>query len=407
MDGRTDGVSPYAPGTPSLLRALNERTILELLRREGAMSRADMARTSGLSKPTVSQALAGLEAAGLVHTAGRTEGRKGPGAALYELNPRSGLVVGLDVGRNWVRGALADITGGILARRKQRTARSGALLVEQIGSLARGLADDVAVDWDDVTQVAVGHPGVLDVSRGRLSLAPNLPGRGRRDLLEAVRGQLGEDVAFENDVNLAALGELTHGAARGVGNFVFLWVGTGVGLGIVIDGRLYRGAAGAAGEIGYMPIGLADPHDRANRRRGALEEAASAAGIVRTARELGLQRPVSPKSIFAAARAGDELARRVVAAEAGRIALAIAAVTPVLDPELVVLGGGIAGGGGDLLVDLAGRELEQLSPFRPRIEVSELGEDAVLQGAVSIALATAQDRVFNRNRDQERREIVV
>src|SRR5581483_6160577 len=127
-----------------------------------------------------------------------------------------------------------------------------------------------------------------------------------------------------------------------VSNFAYLWVGTGVGLGLVLNGELYRGAGGAAGEIGYLPIGLGDPHDRANRRRGMLEETAGAAGVVRTARELGMRPPLNPKRIFAAARRGDRVAARVVEIEASRIALAIAAVAPVVDPELVILGGGIA-----------------------------------------------------------------
>ena len=395
------------PGTPSLLRAINERTVLELIRVEGALSRAQVARQSGLSKPTVSQALAGLEESGLVREVGRSTGRKGPGALLYELNPRSGLVVGLDVGRNWVRGAIADIAGHVVCRRQERTARTAAALVEQVAGLGRLLAGDADLKWRAVTHTTVGIPGALDPVLGTVELAPNLPRWTSRGLLEAIRHQLGDAVSFENDVNLAALGEQSAGCAVGVQNFVFLSVGTGVGLGIVIEGRLYRGARGAAGEIGYMPLGAGDPHDRATRRRGALEEATSASGVVSLARELGMPPPLTPKRVFDAARRNDPLAARVVQAEANRIAMAIAAVAPVLDPELVILGGGIGGGGGDLLVDRTLAELTDLSPFRPRIEVSVLGDEVVLQGALSTALAVAREQVFNRSPDQERREIMV
>jgi predicted NBD/HSP70 family sugar kinase len=366
-----------------------------------------VARRSGLSKPTVSQALVGLEAAGLVQAVGRSTGRKGPGAVLYELNPRSGFVAGLDVGRNWLRAAVADITGQVVARRERRAARSARALVEQIGELAHQVAEDAGLRWAQVTHATVGNPGVLDPSRGTVQLAHNLPGWGRPGLVDAIAEALGGSVSFENDVNLAALGEQWRGVGRGVGNFVFLWVSTGVGLGIVIDGRLYRGATGAAGEIGFLPIGLGDPHEPASRRRGALEEAAGAAGVVRAAKAMGMKHPRTAKAIFAAARAGDPAAARVVEAEAARIALAIAAVAPVLDPELVVLGGGIAAGAGDLLTDLVERELRSLSPFRPRLARSSLGDEAVLAGAVATALAVAQQEVFNRNPDSERREIVV
>jgi predicted NBD/HSP70 family sugar kinase len=213
----------------------------------------------------------------------------------------------------------------------------------------------------------------------------------------AVREVLGTNIAFENDVNLAAVGEQWRGLGKEVANFVFLHVGTGVGMGLVLGGELYRGTTGMAGEIGYLPLATADPHDPANRRRGALEGAAAATGVVTAAKRLGMRPPLTAKKIFAAARRGDRTAMEVVRLEAERIALAIAAIVPVVDPELVILGGGI-GGNGDLLLDPVERELAVLSPFRPRIEISGLGEAATLQGAVAMALQAAQDRLFSRGK---------
>jgi predicted NBD/HSP70 family sugar kinase len=396
----------FATGQPSLLRAINERTVLELIRTGLATSRAEIARTSGLSKPTVSQALASLADAGLVHEVGRATGGKGPSAVLYELNPRAGCVVGIDVGRNWVRAAAADIAGSITARLDRRAARSAAGLIEQIGQIAHDVAGEAGMRWRQVTHATVGAAGVVDPRRGAVAMAPNLPGFGRPGLVGAIRDELGTVVSFENDVNLAALGELTDGAGRGVSTFAYLWVGTGVGLGVVIDGRLYRGATGAAGEVGYLPLGPGDPHDRAVRLHGQLEEAMGAAAVVRSARALGMRPPLSPKRIFAAAREGDRTALAVVEQEARRIALAIAAIAPVLDPELVVLGGGIAAGG-DLPLEPIIAELETISPFRPRLAIGELGDEAVLHGAVATALAAAQDQLFSRARHPNRKEIVV
>jgi len=164
-------------------------------------------------------------------------------------------------------------------------------------------------------------------------------------------------------------------------------------MGLVLNGELYRGAVGAAGEIGYLPLAAADPHDPANRRRGALESAIGAAGVVATAKRLGVRPPLTPKAVFAAARRGDERAGRVVQAVAEGIALAIAAIVPVVDPELVVLGGGI-GRNGDLLLEPIERELRALSPFAPRIEASPLGDDATVLGAVAMAREAAQDLLF-------------
>jgi predicted NBD/HSP70 family sugar kinase len=366
----------------------------------GPISRAQIARDCGLSKPTVSQALASLERARLVREAGRSSGGKGPTAVLYELNPRAGWVVGIDVGRSFVRAVIADMRGEILARRDERArARSSRTLITQIGDVAHALAADVRVSWRQVTFATIGSPGVFETATSQVFLAPNLPGWGRHGLVEAVQEELGTNIGFENDVNLACLGERWRGLGKDVSNFVYLHVGTGVGMGLVLNGELYRGSHGIAGEVGYLRLAAMDPRDTRNGRRGALEAEIGAAGIVRAARELGLKPPLSPKSVFSAARRGDVRARRLVESVADRIALALAAVVPIVDPELVILGGGI-GQNGDLLLPAIERELRALSPFRPRVEVSALGQDAVVIGAVATALEAAQEILFRRTKSR-------
>jgi predicted NBD/HSP70 family sugar kinase len=403
--GRTSGAVQPTAGTPSLLRAINERNVLDLIHNRGPLSRAQVARVSGLSKPTVSLALTGLLASNLVREVGRSRGDRGPSALLYEVNPSAGCVVGIDVGRKWVRAAIADISGRLVARRDERArVTSQRSLIGQIGAIAHQLAGEAGVAWSDVTQATLGSPGVFDPERGYVAMAPNLPGWGRHGLVEAVREQLGSSVSFENDVNLAALAERDHGLGRNVRNFVLLSVGTGIGMALVVDGQLRRGAHGAAGEIAYLPIGRGDPKDPANRRRGTFEEAAAAAGIVREAKHLGMRGPLSAETVFSAARRGVRAAQRVVEIEATRLALAIATITPVLDPELVVLGGGV-GRNGDLLLEPIERELRQLLPFKPKVAVSPLGDDAVLQGAISIALEAARERVFARQPGRQLQQV--
>src|SRR5438105_11916745 len=195
MDQVATEEQTFAAGTPSLLRAINERTILQLLRTRGPMSRAEVARGSGLSKPTVSLALAGLLRAGLVREVGRSSGGKGPAALLYELEPNAGCVVGIDVGRLWVRAAIADITGTIVARRDERAkARSAPTLIGQIGRVSHELASEAGLKWSQVTHATIGSPGMFDPVRGLVQMAPNLPGWGRHGIVEAVRGQLGTNV---------------------------------------------------------------------------------------------------------------------------------------------------------------------------------------------------------------------
>jgi predicted NBD/HSP70 family sugar kinase len=395
--GSTSIEATTVTGTPSLLRAINERTVLECVRRIGPISRAQLARETALSKPTVSQALSGLQEAGLVREAGRSKGGKGPTAILYQLNPRAGWVVGIDVGRNFVRAAIADVTGAFVARRDERAkVRSGETLISQIGEIAHGLASDAGIKWRQVTVAAVGSPGVVHPGREEVEFAHSLPGWGRQGLVELVHRELGTNTIFENDVNLAALGERWHGLGRDVDEFVYLHIGTGVGLGIVMHGELYRGAGGAAGEVGYLPLWGTDVRAPASRKRGALDRAASAGGVIDAAKQAGMTGPLTGKRIFGAARGGDRVAKQVVAQEADRIAMTIAAVAAVLDPALVILGGGI-GGNAELLLEPVRDRVRELSPFRPAIEASELREEATLHGSVSMALQAAHARLFDRS----------
>jgi predicted NBD/HSP70 family sugar kinase len=294
----------------------------------------------------------------------------------------------------------------VVARRDEHArATSARTLIGQLGAIAHGLAAEAGIGWDQVHHVTVGSPGVFEPVRGAVTLAPNLPGWGRQGLLAALREELGDRIGVENDVNLAAEGQRWRGLARDVRNFGFLSVGTGVGMGLVLDGRLYRGASGSAGEVGYLPIG-ADPYDRQVRRRGAFEEAVNGTAVVRAAAKAGLPGSLTAKKVFALARRGDPLAGRVVEDEARRLALGLAVVVAVVDLELVILGGGV-GGNADLLLAPVERELRALSPIRPRLAVSALGEDAVLQGAVATALGVAQSRLFDPATMLDRKELVV
>lgn len=387
-----------ATGTPSLLRAMNERTVLESVRQLAPVSRAQIARATGLSKPTVSQALASLEGANLVREAGRSSGGRGPTALLYEVNPVAGHVVALDVGPSKVRGAVADLTGEIVAQREVRTrARSAAALIGHLGELARQTVVDAGVGWSRVVFACIGSPGVLQPGQDHLRLAHNLPGWERHGVMEAVQRELGCPVAFENDVNLATLGEQRLGLGKEVPNYVYLHIGTGVGMGLVLNGELYRGSSGAAGEVGYLPLTVEDPRARADRRRGALESTLGASAVMELAKRDGVRGTTDAKGVFAAARRGDAAAGLVISAVAERIAVAVAATAAVIDPELVILGGPI-GRQGDLLLEPVERELAARSPFRPRIEASALGDDAEIHGAIARALESAEDLLFDRIR---------
>src|SRR5947207_4637326 len=370
--------------TPTLLRDLNERTVLDTIRSGAPISRAEIARRSGISKPTVSLALQSLLQADLVReTAERPDG-PGYGAVYFEPVAEAAVVLGLDLGARFVRGALCDLAGEVRARQDvELQAAEAAEAVEAIERLRSTLTQASGLDPDRIDTVVVGVPGVVERRTGIVRVVENVAGLEGRAFESELESTLDLPVRLENDINLAALGEQWQGVARGVDDFVFLSIGTGMGAGIVLGGDLHRGRHGAAGEIDFALIAFegVDP--------SAAQVTALAGGAA------------DPRAVFGAAREGDEGARAVVAEVARRIALHVAPFCAVADVELVVLGGGI-GANGDLLLDPVGRQLAEWLPFPPRLEVSTLGEAAVLTGALAVGVQAARDNVVSRRSRVER-----
>ena len=370
-----------AMATPPLLKRLNEETVLDTIRAGAPISRAEIARRAGISKPTVSLALRALLEAGLVREApGRPSGPT-YGAIYFEPVAEASLVLGVDLGARFLRGALSDLTGTLRARQDVELAGADAdTALDAIADLRDTLVRAPGLSADLVDEVVVGIPGVVEPQTGLARLATNIPRLDGRRYGAELEERLGVRVTLENDVNLAALGERRQGVARGVDDFMFLSVGTGLGAGLVLRGELQRGRHGAAGELDYVAVGLGEDIDPCAAALSALAEATMPAP------------PYDARSVFAAARAGDRPAREVVREEARRIALHIAPIAAVADVELVVLGGGI-GTNSELLGDVRPL-LEEWLPYPPRVEISSLGENAVLMGAVAIGLHTALDAVF-------------
>jgi predicted NBD/HSP70 family sugar kinase len=378
---------------PQLLRALNEQLLLQHIRQLGRCSRAELARVSGLSKPTVSLALANVERSGLVREAGQRTGMPGRSAVLYEVRPEAGYVLGLDIGRQYLRGALADLTGAAVAKSELRTRASSASgRVAELVGLADELCAEAGIVRSTVTQTVIGCPGVYDPRRNAISLAGELAGWGKPAVLEGLRDAFGQQLVVENDADAATLAEREQGHGRDVGTFAFVHVGTGIGMGLMIEGNLHRGVHGVAGEIAFMPISAgqgSDPHDA--KRRGTLEAAGSAAAVVRAARRAGMRGPVSARRVFAAAQAGDERAAAVVADEAELVARAICAIITVIDPALVVLGGGIGQAPGFAAAVEA--EMRKLAPVMPEVRVSALGTEAIVDGCLASGAELAWQRL--------------
>lgn len=377
------------PWNRQRLRSTNERLLLDRLRASGAASRAQLARDTGLSKPTVSSALASLESAGLVREVGTHAPERGRTAVLYAPDPAAGHALGIDIGRSWLRVAVADLDGTVVARSDVRNrARSSGALADLVVTTARQVVAGSGVAPEEVVHAVVGTPGVYDEKQRRVRYAMHLPGWGRAGLFDRMRAELGVPLEVHNDANLAALGEYTYGVGAGSRLFAYILIGTGLGMGVVSEGRLFTGAHGLAGEIGFLPW-------PGQQKPARLEDAVSGVAVVEAARRFGMSGQLTAKAVFDAARQGNDAAVRAVRLEGERIAYTVAAAAAVLDPDLVVLGGGV-GHSVDLLLQPVRDNLRALTPLRPRIAPSRLGEDAVLLGAVATALDTARDVVFER-----------
>jgi predicted NBD/HSP70 family sugar kinase len=381
----------YPAGPQRLLRLLNGRAVLEAIGRAGRpVTTTDLAGRIKLSRPTVAAAVSLLLERGVISEVGPVTGRKGPAPALYQVNADCAFAIGVDVGHKRIRAAVADVTGRVRARTEQESPSDRDALVARIVAMCKDLAGQVGLPLKDITQVVMGLPAAVGADGRGLSYAAGLPNAGR-GLGEALGRGVPVPLVLENDVNLAALAERTHGCGTEVDDFVLVSLGVGLGLGMVVDGRVRRGATGVAGEAGYLPSDrmIAPP----GQRRDLVQEHLGARYISAEARRLGLPGDGSPRTVFELARAEDPGAVGIVDDTARSIAYVVACVVPLIDPALIVLGGAI-GGNGDLLLAPVARHLADFSTFEPRIVASALGQDAVLMGATTMSSDLARESTF-------------
>jgi len=388
------------PGTPSLLRELNDRAALELLLAEGPLTRAQLSERTGVSKVTVSQMLARLEERALVMIAGEQAGGRGPNAALYSVIPSSAYVAGLYVDFDLVSVAIADVAGNQVAEVSMDPHGGDdpvGLVREAIGQACA----NAGISSETLSAVVIGSPGVLDPRTGAPRLAVNLP-TWQEGVLDGLREVLHTPVLIENDVNLAAMAERAGGAAAGLDDFAFVWLGTGLGLASVIGGQVRKGIGGAAGEIGWMPVhGAPLPVGNEHPGKAGLQALAGGLAVQALAAEYGFRGPTPADAVAAAiadltrARSGSGGAQGASGAAfldelAQRVSIGVAAVCVVLDPGLVVLGGPVGKAGGSALATRVAAEVSRICLARPAVVATTAADEPVLRGALQAALAQAR-----------------
>jgi len=393
------------PGTPSLLRELNDRAALDLLLGGEMLTRSQISEYTGVSKVTVSQMLTRLEERGLVAIAGEQAGGRGPNAALYSVVPSSAYVAGLYVESDLVRAAVADVTGRRVAEVSGNPNGADDPVELVRGTVERACAS-AGIEVTRLTALVIGSPGVVDPRTGDPRLAVNLPA-WHEGALDALKSAWHKPVVIENDVNLAAMAERADGAAAGADDFVLVWLGVGLGLATILGGQLHRGTAGAAGEIGYLPVHGAPLHtDIRHPASGGFQSLAGGSAVRELAAKYGFAAQTPAEAVQAALAGANRAALAganradgaggVNGAEAflnelaHRVAVGVASVCVVLDPGLVVLGGEVGRAGGTALADRVAAAVASIWPSRPRVVPTGVPGEPVLRGAMLAAVAQAR-----------------
>jgi predicted NBD/HSP70 family sugar kinase len=388
------------PGTPSLLRELNDRAALDLLLPGTPLTRTQISEQTRVSKVTVAQMLTRLEERGLVAVVGQQEGGRGPNAALYSVVPSSAYVAGLYVEMDLVSAGVADVTGRIVAEVSVNP-NGAPNPVELVRSAVDRACRTAGVEMSRLSAFVIGSPGVVDPRTGDPKLAINLPD-WHEGVLDSLRGALHRPVIIENDVNLAALAERSVGAARDLGDFVLVWMGIGLGMAAFLGGKVHRGAVGAAGEIGYLPVpGAPMQEDVQHPASGGLQSLVGANVVRMLAGVFGFAAPTAEEAVSAAVQAASgsssngsgatvARAKEFLGEVARRVALGVASVSVVLDPGLVVLGGTVGMAGGTALADLVAAEVDRICPASPRVVPTGVTGEPVLRGAMLAAVDQAR-----------------
>lgn len=388
-------------GTAGLMRSLNRSAVLELVREHSPLSRSQIAKKLNISLPTTMRIIDELIVEKLVRETGTMGATRGRPAALIEFNGGGFAIVGVDLGGTKIYGTVADLQGNVqhslYRTHEENQATVGGDYLEGLCHFIEQLLAAPRPDGQIIRGIGVGAPGVTLVPEGIVTWAPSL---GWRDLplQQILSERFNLPVMVENDVNLAALGEWGFGVAKQTSSMVMITLGTGIGAGIIIDGEIHRGHNQAAGEIGYMLPSirfLGQKYDGF----GALEMLASGSGIAARADEIIQQEsipvpdePIDSRLVFTRAEEGVAWAQQVIDETIDFLALAIVNINTVLDAEMIVLGGGVAQSS-HRFIDLIRQRVAGVIPQLPRLELSTLGREAAVMGAIMQVMKATDDYI--------------
>ena len=368
------------------MRSINRSAVLEYLRLAKTASRTELSSQLNISKPTAMRIIDDLLASGLVCSAGKREGGIGRSQNLLTLNTSDNLAIGIDLGGSHMSAAIINIGGEVIyQKRLEETWGSPQENFQKVAGFTQNMLQECSKLPGKLLGVAIGVPGIISSIEGVVTLAPSLAWKNF-PLFSKLQPLIPVPLTIENDVNLAALGEHWFGAGVGVDNLVMIAIGTGIGAGIILDGKLYRGHRESSGEIGYLIPGVSFLKNK-YPGYGALESLASGKGISEHAqRQWRIENPgkkpppLTAATVFQSAQAGEDWAKLVIEETVDYLSLAIANVSVCFDPELIILGGGVAHSLTPLIPSIQKR-IKNVIPFMPRLVTSSLLSNAPLLGA--------------------------
>jgi glucokinase len=389
---RTVAQPSKASRGPSVLRDINLREVLRLLRVHNPCSCSDLARYSGLSVPTVAASVSRLEHMGLAKRLGKGSSSGGRPPDLLRFNESYGYVAGIEISDTQIRLSIANLTGEVIGESEGEIGEKSwpVAVVERMVGLLASLRESLRIPAKRMLAVGVAAPGITDVNAGIVVSVPTMQGWENVPLGRLLAERLHSQVIVENDVNIAALGEHTYGVAQGESNFAFVHIGRGVGAGLIVNGQIHHGPEWTAGEIGYLPVPGCSVQAVRKSQMGALESAIGSAGIERQWRERVATSGSDPAAarcaleILDLAREGDPTARRILDNVSECVATVCSYFSLILNCSLIVFGGEL--GVHPALLQAVSVRLEDHDFARPRLAITQLGAKVETRGALRVAL---------------------
>ena len=383
----------------------SEKELIDLIRKYGGLSKTDLALHTMFSRSKITGCVDSLVKKGILESSNKTEFTGGRRSRVFSLNGKLGLLAGVDIGASSIDLCITDYSGKKLHRYSEAASvKDGPIKVlGRVCTLIEKMLKEKNLSADKLNGIGIGVPGPVDFSSGTLTSPPIMPGWDRYPIIDTVQQWFPmANVVVDNDVNVMALGESYKGAGKGIDNMIYVKIGTGIGAGILSEGKIYRGSNGCAGDIGHIGVNKSGPLCHCGNK-GCLEAVAAGPAIAEHALQAALsgKSPIllkkyerngnrlSAEDVGEAAREGDPFAIEVIRESGTSIGDVLAGLVNFYNPSMIVIGGGISNLGNLLLSSIRQSVLNRSLPLATKdlaIVFSSIGPDAGVVGAVNLAM---------------------